>query len=425
MTRRKLVAVGVAAVFAAVLISFLIYTQQMAAVIRRDAAVFSRLYALTFQASGAQDPAEEERLTDEMLFAVLEELERLRIPAVLTDTLGLPKSMAHLPFEADPTDPDDLRRVRQYVEELDRNIPPLRLSGLNLVVHFGEPLFLRRLKWVPWLQAALLLALMGGGAWLIITSFRSERERIWSAMARESAHQMGTPLSSLVGWLEQLETRPDGAGGPASEGKVDLVREMEADVERLQKVSRRFELIGRKPRLEPVSVAAVVEQLRRYFSARLPTLGRAVRFTIEIPPEAPRVRGNETLLEWAFENLIKNSLDALTGQDGMIGVSYEGRRGNLAAFRVYDTGPGVPMRVRKNLFEIGVTTKERGWGVGLSLARRIVEDMHGGEIQLENSGAGASFRIELPVAEGARAEGPGAPGAARPEGRGEGACGSS
>lgn len=414
MTRRKLVAVGVAVVFAAVLISFLIYTQQMAAVIRRDAAVFSRLYALTFQASGAQDPAEEERLTDEVLFVVLAELERLRIPAVLTDTLGLPNSMAHLPFEADLADPDDLRRVREYVEELDRNIPPLRITT-NLVVHFGEPLFLRRLKWVPWLQAALLLALMGGGAWLIVTSFRSERERIWSAMARESAHQMGTPLSSLVGWLEQLEARPEAAGGPVGDGDVELVREMEADVERLQKVSRRFELIGRKPRLEPVSVATIVEQLRRYFSVRLPTLGRAVRFTIEIPPEAPRVRGNETLLEWAFENLIKNSLDALAGRDGVIGVSYGGTRGNRAVFRAYDTGPGVPMRVRKNLFEIGVTTKERGWGVGLSLTRRIIQEMHGGGIQLENTGAGASFRIELPLVEEVPAEGPPSPGPGRPE----------
>lgn len=397
MTRRKWVAVGVAVVFAAVLVSFLVYTQQMAAVLRRDAAVFGRFYALTFQAAGAQSPEEEERLTDEMLFSVLEEMGRLRIPAVLTDTTGVPQTMSNLPFEVDQEDPEDLRRVRRYVAELDRRIPPLRFEGLDLVVHFGEPLFLRRLKWVPWLQAALLLVVVGGGSWLIVTSFRAERERIWSAMARESAHQMGTPLSSLVGWLETLEARrrvPE----PGPEGGVDLVREMKADVERLQKVSRRFELIGRPPRLEPVSVRRTAERLRRYFSVRLPTLGRAVRLEIEIPADAPLVHGNETLLEWAFENLMKNSLDALAGRDGVVGVAYDGVRGERAVFRAYDTGPGVPAQVRSDLFEIGVTTKERGWGVGLSLTRRILEEMHGGEIQLESTTEGASFRIELPLA---------------------------
>lgn len=390
-------AVVVAALFAAVLISFLVYTQQMAGVLRRDAAVFGRFYAFTFQAAGAQGAEEEARLTDEMLFSVLEELSRLRIPAVLTDTAGIPQSMANLPFEVDEEKPADLRRVRQYVAELDRRIPPLRLEGLDLEVHFGEPLFLRRLRWVPWLQAALLLAVVGGGSWLIVTSFRGERERIWSAMARESAHQMGTPLSSLVGWLEVLDARGE-TPSRSGESGVDLVREMEADVERLQKVSRRFELIGRPPRLEPVSVRRIVERLRRYFSVRLPSLGRAVRVKIGIPAGAPPVLGNEPLLEWAFENLIKNSLDALAGRDGVVGVAYEGVRGGRAVFRAYDTGPGVPAEVRKNLFEIGVTTKERGWGVGLSLTRRIFEEMHGGAIQLESTTEGASFRIELPLA---------------------------
>lgn len=411
MTRR-VVTVAVAVLFAAVLISFLVYTQQMAEVLRRDAAVFGRFYALTFQAAAATERAEQERLTDEALFQVLGELQRLRIPVVLTDSAGEPTSWAYLPFDVEEDDPEDLERVRRYARELDHGASPLQ-PGLNMQVHFGEPLILRRLKWIPWLQAALLLAVVGGGGWMIFTSFRSERERIWSAMARESAHQMGTPLSSLVGWLEQLGARSDGDGAtaPAPDGRSadpDLVGEMEADVRRLLKVSRRFELIGRAPTLQPVSVERIVEHLRRYFSIRLPTLGSAVRFEIDIPPEAPLVRGNETLLEWAFENLIKNSLDALAGRDGVIEVSYRGRRegrhGARATFRVRDTGPGVPAEVRKKLFEIGVTTKERGWGVGLSLTRRIVEEMHGGDILLESDASGASFRIELPVTEEVPAE---------------------
>lgn len=426
-------AVGIAIVLAAVLISFLLYTRQMADVLRRDAAVFTRLYAFSFQASAAQDPEAEERLTDETQFVVLRELGRLQIPAVITDTAGNPTSWANLPFEVDEDEPEDMRRLRDYVRELDAEIPPLESPAFDLQVHFGEPLMLRRLRWIPWLQAAVLLAVVGGGGWLIWTSFRSERERIWSAMARESAHQMGTPLSSLVGWLEQLEAsgerRPDrpgdeppsggdlpsgneepgraGGGGERGHGggrqpppQVDLVGEMQADVARLLKVSHRFELIGRSPDLEPVSLARILEQLRRYFSTRLPTLGRSVRFSIEIPADAPPVRGNATLLEWAFENLIKNSLDALAGRDGEIRVTYDGVRAGEAVFHVRDDGPGVPTQVRGKLFEIGVSTKERGWGVGLSLTRRIIEDMHGGEIQLENTVEGASFRLGLPVAGG-------------------------
>jgi signal transduction histidine kinase len=173
---------------------------------------------------------------------------------------------------------------------------------------------------------------------------------------------------------------------------------MAADVQRLQKVSRRFELIGRKPVLEAVSAGRILDQLRRYFSARLPTLGSAVRFEVAIPPDAPEVLGNETLLEWAFENLIKNAIDAMAGQDGWIRIAYLGPNGGRSVYQVSDTGPGVPPQVRDKLFDIGVTTKEGGWGVGLSLTRRIIEDMHDGSIQLEHTADGASFRLELPIA---------------------------
>ncbi|MGH7540709.1 MAG: ATP-binding protein, partial [Gemmatimonadota bacterium] len=392
LVTRRVGAFVVAVVFAAVLLSFLLYTQQQAEVIREDAEVLEQLYALLFPASLAADPEAQAQFTGQAMLRVLNELERLQIPVVVTDTAGNPTSQAYLPFEFREGNPADSARLRDYVEELDRTGDPLELARWNVLVHFGEPQVLRRLRWIPWLQAAALLAVVGGGAWMIFTSFRSERERIWSAMARESAHQMGTPLSSLVGWLEVLESHVPPEREP---GEPDLIDEMAADVQRLQKVSLRFELIGRKPELEPVSVRHVVERLRRYFSARLPTLGSAVRFEIEIPPEAPDVLGNETLLEWAFENLIKNSIDAMAGRAGVIGIAWLGPDGRRSVYRVHDTGPGVAPQIRDKLFDIGVTTKERGWGVGLSLTKRIIEDMHDGSIHLENTTEGASFRLEL------------------------------
>jgi signal transduction histidine kinase len=393
--RRRFGALLVAIIFAAVLLSFLVFTQQQAAVLRRDAEVLTELYAHTFRATITRDTEVERQASARTQLTVLGELRRLQIPIVTTDTLGRPINMAFLPFEVRDGVAADSARLLQYIHDLDEAKPPLAFEEEGLTVHFGEPRFLRRLRWIPWLQAAALLAVVGGGAWMIFTSFRSERERIWSAMARESAHQMGTPLSSLVGWLEVLEThvRPSSS----EPGEPDVIDEMAADVQRLQKVSRRFELIGLKPDLEPVSVGRIVEHLRRYFSARLPTLGSAVRFEIDIPADEPVVLGNRTLLEWAFENLIKNSIDAMAGRDGVIRIAYLGPNGVRSVYQVHDTGPGVPAHVRDKLFEIGVTTKERGWGVGLSLTRRIIEDMHDGSIHLESTTEGASFRLELPV----------------------------
>ena len=395
---RKIVSVAVAAVFAAVLVFFLVYTHQMEEALRSDAQVFGRMYANAFLGMSAEDPAR----VDDALLNILEHSLRLQVPLVLTDSTGRPTSAANLPFQADLDDPESVRRVREYVSQLDSRVEPYQAPEYNLTIHFGDPLFLSRFRWVPWLTVAVLLVTLGGGGWMIYTSFRGERERIWSAMARESAHQMGTPLSSLVGWLEQLEEGPAlrRPGEDGSDEGVDLVKEMEADVDRLLKVSRRFELIGRSPDLEPVRVGEVLNRLEDYFSVRLPTLGSAVRFRMSVPADSPAIRGNETLLEWAFENLIKNSLDALAGREGEIRIDYVGREAGRAVYRVADTGPGVEPGVRKRLFEIGVTTKERGWGVGLSLTRRIVEEMHDGRIELEpGDGGGASFVVELPVAE--------------------------
>jgi len=388
---RRVVPIAVAGVSAAVLLSYVAYTRQLNDALRRDARVFGRIYASAFQ--GVSAGAERR---PELMFRILQESLNLEIPIVLTDASGVPRSAARLPFDYDLGDPASVRRVRRYVTQLDARSAPIELPEYDMVIHVGEPLFLRRLKWIPWLQAAVLLVTVLVGVWVIVGSFRGERERIWSAMARESAHQMGTPLSSLTGWLEEVEAAS--GRGALRRGEVDLVDEMKADVDRLLKVSHRFELIGRKPDLEPVRMQAILGRLRDYFSVRLPSLGSRVSIEIDVPEDAPPVRGNATLLEWAFENLIKNALDALAGRRGGVTLSWLGSELGRSAYRVRDTGPGVDPGLRKRLFDIGVSTKERGWGVGLSLTRRIVEDVHGGSIELEPvaEGEGASFRIELP-----------------------------
>jgi signal transduction histidine kinase len=181
--------------------------------------------------------------------------------------------------------------------------------------------------------------------------------------------------------------------------EVDVREEMRHDVRRLEKVSRRFEAIGRAPELRPVDVPELLRNLSRYFAARLPSLGGRIRLETELPEVAPTVQGEEVLLEWAFENLVKNALDSLAGREGTIRIVYGGVHAGRAVYRVEDDGDGVPERLRGSLFDVGITTKQGGWGVRLSLARRIVVEVHGGVIRLEESEEGAVFTLELPLAE--------------------------
>jgi signal transduction histidine kinase len=209
-------------------------------------------------------------------------------------------------------------------------------------------------------------------------------------MARESAHQLGTPLSSLAGWIELLEDRG------TDDGTRRAVAFMRADLERLDRVAHRFERIGREPRRDAVNVAELVDRIANYFRARVPKLAHAV--TIDVVPASASVdvRGDAVLLEWALEVLVKNAIDALAGRGGVITLAAEPRGRSGACLRVSDDGPGIPRELRGRIFEPGFSTKTSGWGIGLSLARRIVEENHGGTLQLATVDRGAAFEIILP-----------------------------
>jgi hypothetical protein len=214
-------------------------------------------------------------------------------------------------------------------------------------------------------------------------------------MARELAHQLGTPISSLQGWLEVLRLpraeRPDGLK------EAEIAGEIAADVDRLERISHRFELIGREPELQEVRVQDLVDSLRSYLDARLPRLASGVELEVEVSAGLPPILGSDVLLSWALENVVKNSLDALAGQGGTIRVTARKEDAGAVVISVSDSGPGVSPEVREDLFEPGITTKPSGWGVGLALSRRIVEGVHRGQLRLDDaSDQGATFHIHLP-----------------------------
>jgi two-component system, NtrC family, sensor histidine kinase KinB len=259
-------------------------------------------------------------------------------------------------------------------------------------VHYDESRLVRELRLYPWVQ------LMFVGLFIVIGYLgfsyvrRHEQSSLWVGMAREAAHQLGTPISSLMGWLQLL--REDKTPGPPRD---EALNEIENDIERLRRVTSRFSDIGSLPRVEMQPTAPLVASTSDYMRRRLPTAGKSIRLDVDLADElsAPV---NAELFEWVIENLIKNAIDAIESRDGAIHV--RGRtEGERLLIDVQDSGKGIDRRQWKNVFRPGYSTKKSGWGLGLSLARRIVEDYHGGSLTITASrpGEGTTFRISLPA----------------------------
>jgi signal transduction histidine kinase len=390
--------VGLALLAIAVLGSYLLYTEQLVRAFRTESEVHKRMYALVQRGLLSTDPgAELQALTDLQM-----ELTRLGVPMVAINVDGEPYAAANLPFEADLAVPSDRQRVLRYAHQLGQRNPVIVEESVG-AIHFGSPPVIGRLRWAATLQVAGALLLIFVGYVVVRGALRAERERMWSAMARELAHQMGTPLSSLKGWQEVLRLPADERGRMVPDSR--LAREMGADLDRLERVSRRFELIGKPSPLAPVRPEAVMRELEQYLRPRLPRERPGVELRVRVSPELPSIQANQVLLVWALENCVKNSLDALAGRGGRIRLAALPDNGGIC-FLVSDDGPGVSADVKDRLFEPGVTTKPGGWGVGLSLARRIAEDVHGGTIRSRSRpGSGARFEIRVPASSGHRRQG--------------------
>lgn len=386
--------IALASLFVALLVWYLVSTAQIVRRLQADAQSFSRIYSEV--QAGLTSPAPNAEL------AALTELQRLilelEVPLVVTGPDGGVTAHDNLPFEVTvPLTPEDEARILEYASALDLRNPPVGDPRLQLI-HYGMTPEAANLRWIPWLLASgLLLTVLLG-----ITVFRYQRraaaEQAWTAMARELAHQLGTPISSLQGWVEVLGLPTDQR--PEQMPQEEIASAIEEDLIRLERVSRRFELIGREPELRSVSLKVVVAELRAYLEARLPRLGPGVALHVDVPDDLPNVQGHEVLLAWALENVVKNALDAVAGTGGSITLSARPSEGRWVTLKIKDTGPGVSPEIRDRLFEPGITTKSGGWGVGLTLTRRIIEGVHGGRVELlDRWERGATFQVRLPRAE--------------------------
>ena len=338
---------------------------------------------------------------------------QFRIPAIITDSsgrhprfwrnVGVPESLSapHL----DST--EALKRLRVRKREMAATFEPIPIrvelstTGSPAVLeterqftqylYYDESWLIQELRIFPWVQFLFvgLFILVGYLGFSYIR--RSEQSSLWMGMAREAAHQLGTPLSSLMGWVQVLRTTDLDA-----EQREETIDEIENDVERLRRIADRFSDIGSQPKLERQNLAPIIQQTADYIRRRLPHRGQEVELTVEVPSSL-EVEVNQELFAWVLENLLKNALDAIDGEEGTITVR-GGREEGQVFVEVADTGTGIRRHQWGNVFRPGFSTKQRGWGLGLSLARRVVETYHGGTLELKAStvGEGSVFRIELP-----------------------------
>lgn len=342
--------------------------------------------------------------------------DQFEVPAIITDStrrrplswqnVGVPDTAA-VPAMGDAAgvrqelrdELDDMRSafepipVRIDLSETPGQDPGASSDRLTQYVFYDESALITELRVFPWVQLVFVGLFVMVGYFGFSYIRRSEQSSLWMGMAREAAHQLGTPLSSLMGWIQMLRT-PD----LAADKRERALTEIENDVERLQRVADRFSDIGSQPKLERCNLVPIIEQTARYLRRRIPQQGQSIALAADLP-ERLHAEANEELFAWVLENLLKNALDAIEDEEGRITVTAWKEEGQVF-IEVEDTGRGIEGQQWNNIFRPGYSTKKRGWGLGLSLARRVIESYHGGRLELVSStvGEGSTFRIEIPAA---------------------------
>ncbi|MBN2542036.1 HAMP domain-containing histidine kinase [bacterium] len=340
-------------------------------------------------------------------------------PMVFTNVEGQVTNFRNLSIDPSEVNQDNIEKLNKELDDIKKqNKPvPIYLGDTREIlgyIYFGESRFIRWLRLLPIFEVILLsvFIIIGFAIYGRIKSY--EQQNIWLGMARETAHQLGTPLSSLLGWIELLEARlaEMEKNCEIELAKVDqdsktmspyyILDEMKNDIELLNRIVVRFGKIGSIPDIEDIDVNTITQEVVQYLKERLSPLREYIQMT-ERYTKLPKARGNSYLLRWALENLIKNSIEAIDTREGKISVSTRvDLEGEKVCIIVTDNGRGIPSKAQKDIFAPGFTTKKRGWGLGLSLAKRIVEQQQNGKLYLleSKSGEKTTFVIALPIKEG-------------------------
>lgn len=310
------------------------------------------------------------------------------IPVVVLDKDGTVTEYRNVKISASNKS-DSVKYVNKVAQQMKAAGQVIRIPLANnhndyIEVCYDESLMLRRIAIYPYIQLGVVMLFVVVAIFALLTSKRAEQNKVWVGLSKETAHQLGTPISSLMAWLAILkETYPNDK----------LLPELDKDVQRLQLVADRFSKIGSILEPVPASMNEVLDHVVDYMDRRT---SKKIQMIADLPNEDIIIKMNASLFEWVIENLCKNAVDAMGGECGQIVFHLE-QLENKVVVEISDTGKGIKKKNIKNVFRPGFTTKQRGWGLGLSLAKRIVEDYHHGKIFVKSSelGKGTTFRIEL------------------------------
>lgn len=320
----------------------------------------------------------------------------ISVPAIITDAEGTP-IFDNLDLGQGLTPPQRSQAVARELQQMKaQSIRPIRIEyvpGQFQYVYYRESDVLARLRYYPYILLAVLAVFVGGAFLNLRLISRNQQNRLWAGLAKETAHQLGTPIMGLLAWIELLRDRFTAAEDH------EVLEEMARDVHHLEQITERFSKIGSEPELQLLPLAPILDDAVAYVRSRLAGSRRIqVILASELPPGFS-LPINPTLFAWVIENLVKNAIDALVGvPKGSIVIRAQ-VRGQQCEIEVEDTGKGIAKGKVKDIFKPGFTTKARGWGLGLSLSKRIIELYHGGKIFVRRTevGKGTTFRINFPL----------------------------
>ena len=368
-------------------LSLHLYTQHIIHQLRNEARSLVEFYAQMY-AKVAETPSDED-----LSFLFDQIIRKTNFPIIQTDTQNNPVGWKGIDVDPDDRSEETMQRVRRMVDRMDQEIDPVPVKYGDTVLnylHYGDSGLIQQLRWLPSIEVGIigLFILVGFIGYANIK--RSEQRYIWVGMAKETAHQLGTPLSSLMGWLEVIR----------SEKRTDIKRiseDMERDLQRLHQVTNRFSQIGSKPDLKEADVADVLREVAEYIRRRAPQMGRSVDIR-EVYEDVPSVGLNTGLFQWAVENVLKNALDAME-KSGTLAVTTRLESARWVMVRFADTGCGIPPEIMGKIFKPLFTTKTegKGTGLGLPISQDIIEN-HGGTLEVESDpGKGTTFIVRLPL----------------------------
>ena len=323
-------------------------------------------------------------------FVFDEIIKKVQFPIVYTDKLNTPLYSRNIDQNKNKDE------MLNLIKSMDKNNKPIPIeyydSGSNSkmllgYLHFGDSILVQRLEWLPYLEILIVLMFVVVG-FLGFNSIRENEKRlIWVGMARETAHQLGTPISAMIGWIDRINSHP-------KESK-NIAKEMRSDMTRLEQIADRFSQMGSQSPLDKLPVTQLINEQAKYLRKRIPSLDKDIKLEIKIIDEIS-IMGNSVLLGWVLENLIRNGIDSINKENGKVQIIVRAMN-EFGCIYIKDNGKGINKKDWKNVFKPGFSSKKRGWGLGLSLVQRIIEEIHRGSIFVKSSSEsdGTVFQIKL------------------------------